>query len=524
MTGRPPLVSLRHGTGSVSLATVEVPEQPDPTRSPEAFIAAIDASIAEGRPFAIAMLDVDDFSLVEDRGGLTAADMVRTVSDVISAVVLPLDTAVRHWGDGFALVLATEDPLEAHDTVESIRVGVEEALWEAGAVTVTVCCGVGYWDPQAGTDVADLLATADDALSAARMGGKSRVVLAEGEESISVPIDLGGRDDLATVRPGEIRDLLYLCSASAHLRTRLSAEAERLGLVAVEDEGALVLMMVEGTMLLESIAEHWSAAELRQVLARTTSSTSGGVSITLPATELLRRLVTPWLPRLLSERALRHLLQPIRGLADGACVGHEALMRGHLDGVDYSAPEIIEAAQAHDLSFAMDVIAWTAALDHGLPQLGENERLHVNLLPPAADDLAAYLHTVDTLAGRCEMSRVVVEITEPEGSAHVEQHDALAAAHHRLGAGVALDRVGAGVHTLRRISELRPDMVKLAMDLTRDLVPNDPRIGLVRAVADHAHSCGALVVAVGIETVAECVALRELGVDLGQGHYLGRPE
>jgi EAL domain-containing protein (putative c-di-GMP-specific phosphodiesterase class I) len=38
-----------------------------------------------------------------------------------------------------------------------------------------------------------------------------------------------------------------------------------------------------------------------------------------------------------------------------------------------------------------------------------------------------------------------------------------------------------------------------------------------------AHSLGRSVVAEGIESEAVCVRLRDLGCDIGQGFYLGRP-
>ena len=64
----------------------------------------------------------------------------------------------------------------------------------------------------------------------------------------------------------------------------------------------------------------------------------------------------------------------------------------------------------------MDVVAWTAALDQGLPRLGPDERLHVNLLPTAVDEPDTYLATTQALARRDDFARVVVEIVVPAGS------------------------------------------------------------------------------------------------------------
>jgi len=260
----------------------------------------------------------------------------------------------------------------------------------------------------------------------------------------------------------------------------------------------------------------------RRVLARTTSSGSGSAGVPVPAMDLRVRLETPWLPRLLAERAVTSVLQPIINLESGARVGVEALMRGNLDGEERSALEILEAARAHELLFTMDVVAWTAALDQGLPRLGPDERLHVNLLPTAVDEPDTYLATTQALARRDDLARVVVEIAEADGAE--TRMSAIADGHRALGARVALDRACGGLRTLRHIDTIRPDMVKLDMGLTLGLTPDDARVPVVRAIVEQARAAGALTVAVGIESAAACLTLRELGVDLGQGYFLGRPQ
>jgi EAL domain-containing protein (putative c-di-GMP-specific phosphodiesterase class I) len=45
----------------------------------------------------------------------------------------------------------------------------------------------------------------------------------------------------------------------------------------------------------------------------------------------------------------------------------------------------------------------------------------------------------------------------------------------------------------------------------------------VAALVDCAHECRARVVAEGVERVDEFQAMRDLGVDLGQGFYFGQP-
>ena len=61
------------------------------------------------------------------------------------------------------------------------------------------------------------------------------------------------------------------------------------------------------------------------------------------------------------------------------------------------------------------------------------------------------------------------------------------------------------------------------MSLTRRIETDRAGRALTRALISFAAEIGATVVAEGIESEAEIVALRDLGVAYGQGYRLGRP-
>ena len=93
----------------------------------------------------------------------------------------------------------------------------------------------------------------------------------------------------------------------------------------------------------------------------------------------------------------------------------------------------------------------------------------------------------------------------------------------RRHAKIAVDDVGAGYSGLRRILDLRPDILKLDMSLTRDVDSDPARAALARALVTFADGIGCRIVAEGIETEAEMKALRSLGVGYGQGWHFSRP-
>src|SRR6202008_1656301 len=87
----------------------------------------------------------------------------------------------------------------------------------------------------------------------------------------------------------------------------------------------------------------------------------------------------------------------------------------------------------------------------------------------------------------------------------------------------AIDDAGAGYESLSRIERLRPSFLKLHRDAVTGL-DNDAAgkmfVKSLVAFADQ-HSCQ--VIAEGVETAAERDALRNAGVHLGQGYFVGRP-
>jgi EAL domain-containing protein (putative c-di-GMP-specific phosphodiesterase class I) len=117
----------------------------------------------------------------------------------------------------------------------------------------------------------------------------------------------------------------------------------------------------------------------------------------------------------------------------------------------------------------------------------------------------------------------VLEVTE---HAQVPDYDALRQALAPLraaGAKLAIDDAGAGYSSLQHILQLRPDIIKLDMGLTRSVDRDPAKRALAAALCHFARETGCQIVAEGIETEAEFTTLESLGVAKGQGYLLGRP-
>ena len=248
-------------------------------------------------------------------------------------------------------------------------------------------------------------------------------------------------------------------------------------------------------------------------------------ALPLPAETLLDRARTDWFPEFLSHGLMKPHFQPIVELATGRSFGREALMRGKLGAVEVRGGELVAAAEAHDALFSFDSRARAAALEIGLPLLPEGELLFVNLDPRAALDVDSSLRTTWPLASRlnADPSRICLEIVRPERTTDRAMLEELVSAHRRRGALIALDDLSGGPESLAYLEALKPDFAKIDTALTAGIQYSAGRRGLVAALVACAHEGGARVVAEGIERVGEFEAMRDLGVDFGQGFYFGQP-
>ena len=71
---------------------------------------------------------------------------------------------------------------------------------------------------------------------------------------------------------------------------------------------------------------------------------------------------------------------------------------------------------------------------------------------------------------------------------------------------------------------MEPNYIKMDISLTRGIAHSDRKQALASYLLELAHKCRADLIAEGIEAQADNDKLLELGVALGQGFLLGRPQ
>lgn len=228
--------------------------------------------------------------------------------------------------------------------------------------------------------------------------------------------------------------------------------------------------------------------------------------------ELARRLIQTTI----EARDFAIAVQPIVDMRSGALVGGEALAR-FPNSVLSTPAAWFAAALEVDLVAELELATCRKALEL-LEERPPGTSLSVNLSPQTV------LTRLDQLiAMGIDWTRVVIELTE---HTPVEDYPALNRALDPLrsaGARVAVDDTGAGFASLRHILDLRPDVIKIDIAITRGLDQDPSRAAVAAMLVHFAEQLGISVVAEGVETAAERDTLIELGAVLGQGFLLGRP-
>jgi diguanylate cyclase len=135
-----------------------------------------------------------------------------------------------------------------------------------------------------------------------------------------------------------------------------------------------------------------------------------------------------------------------------------------------------------------------------------------------ADDIEAVLarHNLSP-------SLLKLEITETTmlGEVHlvVDVLDRLRA----LGVQIAVDDFGTGYSSLTFLQRVQVNELKIDRSFVAGMLAFPHDAAIVRATVDLARSFGLMTVAEGVESPAAARQLEELGVDLGQGYWYGRP-
>jgi len=259
---------------------------------------------------------------------------------------------------------------------------------------------------------------------------------------------------------------------------------------------------------------------------------NGVVAIALLAIGVL----VPWRQRnnpvVELERALRAgqfvpYYQPVVNITTGRLRGCEVLMRWRKpDGTIVPPGSFIPLAESSGLIMEMTrSLMRKVAEDLGpICEARSNLRIGFNL---AAQHFSSdsIVEDVKTIFGPSpiKLTQVVLEVTERQPLDDLSNARRVVAALQDLGVKIAIDDIGAGHSGLSYILKLGVDVIKIDKMFVDALGSESSSTAIIETLVDLARNMDIEIIAEGVETFEQVIALRERGIQAVQGYVFAPP-
>ncbi len=239
---------------------------------------------------------------------------------------------------------------------------------------------------------------------------------------------------------------------------------------------------------------------------------------------ILKKRYKEILQRVIVNRELRTLFQPILDLESEKLIGIEALTRGPAGTVLESPLSLFSIAEECGLIFELDRLCRHQALCES-NQLPKDFTVFVNTLPTSVQDpqfrgqrLKKFLETMNR-----DASRIVFEISERSAIENYATFKESMFDYLDQGINFAIDDTGTGYSSLEAIIQLHPKFLKFDMSMVQGIFADPLKQEMLKMMTGLAKKIGSKVIAEGIEDPKDLRMLKTLGIDLGQGFYFSRP-
>ncbi|PSR16580.1 diguanylate cyclase [filamentous cyanobacterium CCP3] len=233
-----------------------------------------------------------------------------------------------------------------------------------------------------------------------------------------------------------------------------------------------------------------------------------------------------WLVDMLASDRFTSYFQPIVSIQDTSQIfGYESLLRGLDDQGNLVMPgSIFELATEAGLLPQLD----RAARLSTIAQASRHQlkgRIFINFTPTALYDPVACLRSTVEAIDKAGIShaQVVFEVVESDNPQDLDHLKTVLNYYRKAGFAVALDDLGSGYSGLNLLHQLRPDFVKLDMELIRNVHIDPYKASITEKLLEIAQKLNIQTVAEGIECVEELNWLQARGTNFAQGYLIAKP-
>ena len=226
---------------------------------------------------------------------------------------------------------------------------------------------------------------------------------------------------------------------------------------------------------------------------------------------------------LLLEKNLFHYhFQPIVHAKTGEVYAFEALMRTD-PMIGMNPLEVLDAARQYNKLYDIEKATMFNIMDHYAHESAQfdEHKVFINTIP------GHFLKDEDRqlLSERYGhlMSKVVFELTEQDTVSDAELSAIKELCGESSGSSIAIDDYGTGHSNIVNLMRYAPQVIKIDRYLIEEIHKNPNKQMFVRSTIEFARLNQIMVLAEGVETSEEMRTVIDLGVDLIQGYYTGRP-
>jgi diguanylate cyclase (GGDEF)-like protein/PAS domain S-box-containing protein len=231
----------------------------------------------------------------------------------------------------------------------------------------------------------------------------------------------------------------------------------------------------------------------------------------------------------LMDNRLELFVQPILSTRSSQLHSYEVLVRlRDKQGTLFPPGAFLPSAERYNLSERVDrwvidhVFDW---LEQHKQQLSFVKQFAINLSGPSLGHTEMLAYIGARLAkAHFNPAMIKFEITETAAISNLRNANSFIKALSEIGCEFSLDDFGSGLSSFGYLKNLPVQSIKIDGMFVKDMNSDPLDFEMVKSINDIGH-------VMGLETIAEFVEdeqiwdkLKSIGVDYGQGYYLGRPE
>lgn len=225
-----------------------------------------------------------------------------------------------------------------------------------------------------------------------------------------------------------------------------------------------------------------------------------------------------------NEGRIVPFFQPIMDLQGTRVVAFEVLSRLSFEGEHIEAGRFIEYAEKAGIIHRLDTMVMEKALQAAAAAKFKGH-IFINLSPRALA-LADFMQTLKRIVaeGGIDPAQIVFEITERDTVKNIVILERLVSELKMEGFKLAIDDFGSGFSSFQYLRRFPVDFLKIEGDFIINILESQKDRAFVQTIRQLAADLKIAVIAEHVESEEVLAELRNMGIEMAQGYYIGRPE